>query len=90
MTTSTVTARRKGDPQHYVEGKNCLCMRIWVCADASTCTLAGAALLARVCVCGCVDGWAGGWLAVSVDIRAGVYLGHCKNYGWNKRVSKIV
>jgi hypothetical protein len=21
MTTSTVTARRKGDPQHYVEGK---------------------------------------------------------------------
>ena len=23
MTTSTVTARRKGDPQHYVEGKKC-------------------------------------------------------------------
>ena len=22
MTTSTITARRKGDPQHYVEGKN--------------------------------------------------------------------
>ena len=25
MTTSTVTARRKGDPQHYVEGKQQLC-----------------------------------------------------------------
>ena len=22
MTTSTLTARKKGDPQHYVEGKN--------------------------------------------------------------------
>ena len=22
MTTSTITARREGDPQHYVEGKN--------------------------------------------------------------------
>ena len=32
MTTSTITARRKGDPQHYVEGKNgCVVYYIGVC-----------------------------------------------------------
>ena len=29
VTTSTVTTRRKGDPQHYVEGKSVLKRKIW-------------------------------------------------------------